>query len=243
MKAVQAQEQLHALGANGILKTAGRTPIQPCAYVFPTATFDEAIKLAATFTDVVLGTLQDALHAFSAGGAGFLPLISSVIGQEGGQNGFYRLLGRKIPSALPFLTRSAGSFAFSALNQNVVVQDSCGNASDIKIPIFDALRVETQDILPKTQVLSSSFVRTSSNMGTNGLGLVYINQQNLPIMEVIEQVRVDGDKVCFSANFQYDENRMNGLTIAAVVKGAGNFSDADAVAEVTVFGPGLVEIN
>lgn len=243
LEAVQAQEQLHALGANGVLKTAGRMVIQPCTYVFPTATFDEAIKLAATFTDVVLGTLQDALHAFGADGAGFLPLIGSVIGQEGEQNGFYRTLGRKVPSALPFLTRSAGPFAFSALSQNFVVPGSCGNASNIKIPIFGTLRVETEDILPRTQVLSFSFTRTSSNMSTNGLGLVYINQQNLPIMEEMQEVRVEGDKVCFSANFPYDENRMNGLTIAAVVKGAGNFPDADAVAEVTVFGPGIIEIN
>lgn len=35
--AVQAQEELHAIGANAILASAGRTPIDPCAYVFVSA--------------------------------------------------------------------------------------------------------------------------------------------------------------------------------------------------------------
>ena len=35
LQAVQAQEELHFLGANGILASAGRTQIDPCSYVFP----------------------------------------------------------------------------------------------------------------------------------------------------------------------------------------------------------------
>ena len=57
---VQAQEELHAIGANGILASAGAKTIAPCEYVFPVDNFDDAITLAFTFTDVVLGTLQDA---------------------------------------------------------------------------------------------------------------------------------------------------------------------------------------
>ena len=59
----------------------------------------------------------------------------------------------------------------------------------------------------------------------------------------MKDVRVDGDRVCFTANFPYDENVMNGLTIAAVVTSVAHYSDADAVAAATVFGPGLIEIN
>jgi hypothetical protein len=35
---------------------------------------------------------------------------------------------------------------------------------------------------------------------------------------------------------------MNGLTIAAVTNGAGPFATADAVAQASIFGPGLIEI-
>ena len=84
--AVQAQEELHALGANGILTSAGATPIQPCEYIFPSADFDSAIDFARTFTDVVLGTLQDAQNGLAVNGDDELvALIGSVIGQEGEQ--------------------------------------------------------------------------------------------------------------------------------------------------------------
>ena len=82
--AIQAQEELHALGVNAILQSAGRTPVQPCKYVFPVDNFDDAIKTAATFTDaVVLGGLQDALNTFATDGdAAVVSLLTSVVGQE-----------------------------------------------------------------------------------------------------------------------------------------------------------------
>ena len=84
--AVQAQEELHALGANGILTSAGATPIQPCEYIFPSSDFDTAINFARTFTDVVLGTLQDAQNGLAVNGDDALvALLGSVIGQEGEQ--------------------------------------------------------------------------------------------------------------------------------------------------------------
>lgn len=68
LTAVVAQEELHFLGANGILASAGQDQIQPCEYVFPVDNFDDAIRLASTFTDVVLGTLQDAQNNFATDG-------------------------------------------------------------------------------------------------------------------------------------------------------------------------------
>ena len=69
-------------GANGILASANETTIQPCEYIFPVDNFDDAINLARTFTDVVLGTLQDAQSAFATDGdAELVPLIGSVIGE------------------------------------------------------------------------------------------------------------------------------------------------------------------
>ena len=243
LTAIQGQEQLHALGANGILKSAGKTPIQPCEYTFPVDNFFDAIALASTFTDVVLGTLQSALTTFGTDGdAEFLQLVGSIIGQEGEQNGFYRVIGDKNPSALPFLTTSAGPFAFSALNQNFVVPGSCPNSDIIEVPVFGLLSVDTQNIQPVTQPLQFSFTNIN-NTDTSSLSIVYINQQNVPVVEKVENVKVSGDVVTFTANFPFDQFEMNGLTISAVTDNAGPFANATAVAESTLFGPGLIEIN
>lgn len=82
--AILAQEELHALGVNAILQSAGRTPVQPCKYIFPVDDFDSAISTAAAFTDaVVLGGLQDALNTFATDGdAAVVSLLTSVVGQE-----------------------------------------------------------------------------------------------------------------------------------------------------------------
>lgn len=84
ISAIQAQEELHAIGVNAILSSAGRTPVQPCQYIFPYSTFDTAIAGASAFTDaVVLGGLQDALSTFVTAGDGeVVPLLTSVVGQE-----------------------------------------------------------------------------------------------------------------------------------------------------------------
>ncbi|KAF2164849.1 hypothetical protein M409DRAFT_67576 [Zasmidium cellare ATCC 36951] len=242
--AVQAQEELHALGANAILQTAGRTTIQPCEYVFPVSDFDSSIALASTFTDVVLGTLQDALNNFGTDGDDeLLALIGGVIGQEGEQNGFYRNLGGKIPSQLPFLTRSAGPFAFSALNQMFVVQGTCGNLDAIALPIFSPLTVATQNIQAQDQDLSFSFKTNGTATDTSDLHIVYINQQNVPVVEPLKNVQTQGDTVSFQAAFPFTENLMFGLTIAAVTNSAGPFAGADDVAAKALYGPGLIEIQ
>jgi len=50
--------------------------------------------------------------------------------------------------------------------------------------------------------------------------------------------------VSFTASFPFNEATFgNGLTIAAVTNTTGPFTGADDVAKVTVFGPGLIEIN
>lgn len=82
--AVQAQESLHYLGANGILNASGNAnaTIPPCEYVFPDWTLEQALSSSATHTDDVLGALPDAEAAFVANGdSELVPLISSVIGQ------------------------------------------------------------------------------------------------------------------------------------------------------------------
>lgn len=96
LTAIQAQEELHADAANSFLKANGVPPIQGCQYIFPTSTLSDAIALASTFTDVVLGTLQDVQYGLTESAikgaqvAGVVPIIGGVIGNEAEQNGFFR---------------------------------------------------------------------------------------------------------------------------------------------------------
>ena len=243
--AVQAQEELHTLNANGALSHFKQAPIQPCQYNFPVDNLKDAIILASTFTDVVLGTLQDVQSLLGTDGdIGLIRGVGSVIGQEGEQNGFYRSLLGKIPSALPFLTTSTREFAFSALNQGFVVPGSCPNINTISLPIFKPLTVDTANIQAKQQTLEFSIAKDSSISDYSTLSIVYINQQNTPVVEKISDINVKSDTVSFKANFPFNGTTFgNGLTIAALTTSAGPFANADAVAKATYAGPGLIEIN
>ncbi|KAJ9640743.1 hypothetical protein, variant [Exophiala oligosperma] len=247
LTAIVAQEELHALNANGALAHFNAGPIQPCLYNAPVDNFQDAIALASTFTDVVLGTLGDVqVHFGQNGDAGLIRGVAAVIGQEGEQNGFYREILGELPSQAPFLTASAREFAFSALNQNFVVPGSCPNSNTIALPIFGALTLETPKVQAQDQQLQFSFQATgqySQYASGQGLSLVYINQQNVPVVVPIQGAQNDGGKVTFSANFPFSENLMFGLTIAAVTSNAGPFADVDAVAKAALFGPALIEVQ
>lgn len=134
------------------------------------------------------------------------------------------------------------------MNQNFIVPGTC--QTQIDAPIFSPLKLTTSGniqgtgIRPQDQQLSFSFANNgSSQTSTTGLSLVYINQQNLPIVEQMQNVKTSGDQVTFQAKFLYVENEMNGLTIAVVTNGAGPFASVDAVANATVYGPAVIEIN
>jgi hypothetical protein len=206
----------------------------------------------------VLGTLQDVIQDLATNNlAPVARQIASVVGQEGEQNGLYRVLQKKIPSSLPFLTTSTREFAWTAL-QGFVVPGSCPQdvLSLVNLHVFGGLNVLTTDIAAKDQTLQFSFdlnslktaklpVTANWNAQTDyatEASIVYINQQNTPVVTPITAVSVSGTVVKFSANFPYSQNMMNGLTIAAVTLGKGPFATAGAVANATVFGPGLIEI-
>jgi len=200
--------------------------------------------LASTFTDVVLGTLQDVIVLLGKNGdAAAARGVASVVGQEGEQNGFYRTLLGKIPSALPFLTASNRDFAFSALNQNFIVPGSCPNVNTINLRLFAALTVNTSPIQAEDQTLSFTFDSSRVNQDISDLSLVYINQQNVPIVESLQNIRTSGGKTTFQAFFPGSTNELNGLTIAAVTNSAGPFASVDAVAQAAIAGPALIEVN
>lgn len=283
LKIVIAQEELHELNANGAFQKFTGQMIQPCQYNFPVSNFNQSISLASTFTDVVLGTLPDIQTLFAnANDNALIRGVGSVIGQEGEQNGFYRDILGKNPSALPFLTASARDFAFSAIVQNFVVPGSCSSSLDILqrggLTIFDLLTVVNPPTTPMNQKVMFRLKTFSQKMEFSGeaaadsvsshensttapqkqqdnLFLTYINQLNAPISVPIEDAKKIDDNhnndnddhsssitIQFSANFPGADNLMNGLTIAAVTKGK-DFVDVGAVANNTLFGPGLIEIN
>jgi len=254
LTAILAQEELHAINANNALsKFDSNGPVLPCQYNFPVYNLQDALTLASTFTDVVLGTLQDVATLMGTDGdAGLIRGIASVVGQEGEQNGYYRSLQGKIPSALPFLTASTRDFAFSALNQNFVVPGSCPNINTINLKVFGVLNVDTTNIQPQVQDIDFSFAIPSGGIpqswkpDCSGLELVYINQQNVPQVAQVKSIDINtqANKVSITAVFPFNEGTFgNGLTIAAVVLASGDLTTVDGVAAATQFGPGLIEIN
>ncbi|KAI1109614.1 sexual development protein [Nemania sp. NC0429] len=247
LKTVKAQEELHAITAASTLKhfNASLVPV-PCTYKFPTTTLEDAISLAETLTGVVLGTLQDAEQSFAKNGDdGPVRAVSSVIGQEGEQNGFYRtLLGLK-PSEKPFLTTSVAAYAFSALQQFVV---SCPfDVAQIPLPIFPALNVLTT-AEPRDMYLSFSADLTGNPQVHDGkydfshLFITYLVGQQLPISEPIINPKLEGGVLTFKALFPFTENVMSGLTIAALTNSSG-FPNADALVANTLAAPGLIQVN
>lgn len=243
LTAIQAQEQLHALAANSVLSATNNEPIKACEYMAPVTNLSQAYDLARTFTDVVLGTLANVqTHLAQNGDIGPIAQIGSIIGQEGEQNGWYRNQISLVPSSLPFLTASARAFAFSALNQMFVVRGSCPNVQTIDLPIFEPLKVVTSPVKPETQTLMFS-LQSDKYQSAKGLSLVYINQQNSPVATNLSDAKYSDGALSFSAEFPYTKYEMNGLTIAAVTNSTGPFMNAEAVANATVAGPGLIEIN
>lgn len=244
LHAIVAQEQLHLLNANGALKKFDKEPIQPCKYAFPVTDFQSAIALAGTFTDVVLGTLQDVNQIFAKNGDfGLVRGVSATLGNEAEQEGFFRLVQKKRASSQPFLTTGVRDFAFTAI-QGFVIPGSCPNIDTIPLKTFKPLNVLSKDIQPKTQNLKFSFAKKDA--GTEdwaSLALVFINGQNEPVEKQLQNVSVEGDNVVFEAAFPFDEFLMHGLTLAAVTKGAGPFVAAPDVAQAAIFGPGLIEID
>ena len=166
--------------------------------------------------------------------------IASVIGQEGEQLGWYRVLQNKIPSQLPFLTTSDLDFAFT-LVQQFTVPKSCPDLEEIPLQTFEQLNILTPPGR-QTQIIRVSW-RAHPRGRPGQLWMTYINQQNLPIVKPMNIISNKEGTVTAETLFPYTKNLMNGLTIATVTNSSGPFATANDVSKATVFGPGVIIVN
>ncbi|KAF5667623.1 hypothetical protein FHETE_5681 [Fusarium heterosporum] len=245
IKTVLAQEEQHAIGALATLKSAGKFAPSPCKYQFPVNTLKDAVLLAETFTAVVLGALQDANVIFAKEGAPeVVRLVSSVIGQEGEQNGFYRIFLNQVPSESPFLTTVPAAFAWSAL-QSFVVPGSCEeDIKNIALPIFPPLAVNGGAIAvleAKDQTLSFSATLDKSYEG-QGLYITYTTGLQLPKSVPVENVKWDGNTITAEATFPFEELVAQGFTHAALTTSC-DIATADDIPAVTLAAPGLIQVQ
>ena len=98
----------------------------------------------------------------------------------------------------------------------------------------------------KDALLSFAVPGEGQDVTVQGNSIVYVSGQNLPVTVPISEINygTGNGKTSFKAQFPFvSKSFANGLTIAALVRGTGDFKSADAVAEVTVNGPGLIEVN
>ncbi|EGX89549.1 COPII coat assembly protein sec16 [Cordyceps militaris CM01] len=249
---VRAQEEIHVLAAQAALMAANTSFVpSACKYMFPTTNLTQAVNLAETFTAVVLGALQGANVLFAQENVTIpIQLISSVIGQEGEQNGYYRTVLKEVPSESPFLTAVPAAFAFSAL-QMFVVPGSCPYPlANIGLPIFPPMMVNGEAVAalePKDQMLSFSADLSMSEQamkyaGGNGtdLFLTYTTGQSKPFSMEISNVKWDGGKISFDAAFPFSENVMGGFSHAALTTG-NVFESANDLTHCTLAGPGIIQ--
>lgn len=236
---------MHAIGANAILAAAGATPIKPCEYRFGVTNLKDAIALASTFTDVVLGALQTVQQNLAVDGgaeaSALVPLLASIIGQEGEQDGAFRAFGRKVPSAATFLTNAPGEFAFNAVAQNFLVPGSCGkDVTGLPIPIYKTLAPTKQ---PTAKDGTVTFETDASDVSSSD-HLTYITGQLAPVVVPIKHVVKEYGKTRFQADFPFSSKHFSkGLTLAAITKSKGPFANSEAVAAATIAGPGLIEVD
>lgn len=214
----------------------------PSNYSFPVSSFDDAIRFASLFTSIVLGAQQDLARIFANNSdADLVGLMASIIGQEGEQEGFYRLLQGKLPNELPFLTTVTRGFLFTAL-QRVIVPGSCANPEGVNLTAYVPLELVTMPVAESSNITIKYDVGDPCATNTS-LSAVYLNQQNLPLVQNVVHRSVQGNMVTAEVFFPYDEYRMNGLTVLALTNTTGPFVDATEVQNVTVFGPAFFIVN
>nr|XP_018901895.1 PREDICTED: uncharacterized protein LOC109033648 [Bemisia tabaci] len=242
LQAIVAQEEVHALQANAVLMSMDLEPIQACRYVFPVSNISDAFNFASTFTDVVMGTVQTIMKLLGRNNdTDYIPSVTARVSNEGEQNGFFRYMNNKIPSSNPLLTGSAREFAWSSLNQMVVVNGSCPNSYLIDLQLYPALYVANS---PSADSDQNQTIELSTEATVDcSYAVVYISQQNMPLVVPIEDLREDDGVSTFEATFPASLLQYGGygLIIFVLTNSTGPFKNVEAVVPNTVAGPYLFD--
>lgn len=247
LRAIQATEELHAYDANVAVNHFTGLHILPCEYDFPVNDYPSAVAFAGLFTDVALGTMADiqkrTTAALGAGAHEIVFNLAGILGQEGQQDGWFHVVQGKRPSPQPFLTASAREFAFNALLQRTIVPGSCPNLTDIPLRVYEPLTVLTSDVAVDGAIEFQATGTDSVSIDASSQRIAYLNSNSVPIVVPFNVSRTTGRTVTFAADFPYREWILNGLTVATVVDRSGPFHGPDDMADATVFGPAIIEIN
>ena len=67
--------------------------------------------------------------------------------------------------------------------------------------------------------------------------------QIAPVVVPISRITKNGNMTHFEAAFPFDAGFSRGLTVAALVSGKGPFTNVSQVADSTLAGPGLIQVN
>lgn len=190
----------------------------------------------------MLGVLPVAQGLFAADGgeeAGLVPIVGSIIGQEGEQAGYYRSIQNKVASSAPLLTGGAPRFAYTAISQ-FIIPGSCPNIQAIGLTAFPALTITST---PEAKNSTQQFGIEGGNITESSASIAYISGQNLLVVVPLSNVITNGSMTTFSVAFPYDAGFARGLTLCALVKGSGPFNSSSAVAAATLNGPALIEVD
>ncbi|XP_018902087.2 uncharacterized protein [Bemisia tabaci] len=249
LTAIRAQEEVHALQANDILIKMDLEPIQACRYRAPVSDLRAAFAYANTFTDLVIATIQDVATRLGRNNdSEYIASIIGRVGNEAEQDGYFRTVQHKIPAPTPLLTRGSRVYTYSYLNQNVVVPGSCPNSYLIDLQILPSLNAVQQPDPNSSQNQTIQFyvpvTETTRELGAENR-IVYIEQQNQPVVVPIRNVRQESGSVYFEAEFptillQYGGY---GLIIAALTNDTGPFQTIDDVVPFTIAGPYLYDVK
>ncbi|KAJ6071405.1 hypothetical protein N7499_009419 [Penicillium canescens] len=175
LRVILAQEELQVLDSNNHLAHFGIEPMLPCQYSIPVDNFDEAIEIAVKFTDVALGVLQDVVERYALGSDFTLARqISSLIGEKGEQQGWFRIMQGKIPSELPYPTTGDVHFAFSAVQ------------SFTNLPIVEPLKVIART---GNEVTGEALFPYEAH-GMNGLTIAAVTTTDGPFSNSYEVTKV-----------------------------------------------------
>ncbi|KAF7551964.1 hypothetical protein G7046_g7557 [Stylonectria norvegica] len=265
------QEKMHAIAAQQVLKANHAVRPPPCRYRCHVNNLEEALRHAETFTAVGMGVLQTVSVILSEENqSDVVRILSSIIGQEGEQNGYFRELLGYVPTEAPFLTNVPLEYAYSVL-QRYTLQCSYTKTKiedDFTMTKFPTLDVEDQEILTMTaNETSLKFVASLDHeaikkldqlnisqarpvpgqltfpvpLPKDKLFMTYLNGQRMHSVD-LEEGSLNDSILTTKASFPCKKENWRGLTIAALTT-TNKFADYDELVNNTIAGPGLIQAD